>query len=290
MDEAIRDRFWGAAREPRPDLARLCLLAAAAFDPTLGDDAIDLAEIELDRLAGELPFGLREKGPREWAAATRLLLGGRHGFHGTGADYRLLESSLLPPVLRRRRGLPILLSVVWIEVARRAGGPAYGLALPGHFVVGFGRLPESGDKDAEVVLVDPFDGGEPLGDAELEKLLRATADDRRPLPTSAARIAALLGPAEPLAVVRRILDNIRAWAAARLEQHAVHLTAIDLALQLPSHPAALRRDRARLLVQRGEFPAGAGALEEYAEIVESADPAAATAARAEARAARARLN
>jgi regulator of sirC expression with transglutaminase-like and TPR domain len=289
MDEAIRDRFRNAAREPRPDLARLCLLAAAAFDPALGEEAIDLAEIELDRLAGELPFGLREEGPHEWAAATRRLLGGRHGFRGSGADYRLLESSLLPHVLRRRRGLPILLSVVWIEVARRAGGPAYGLALPGHFVVGFGRVPESGEKDAEVVLVDPFDGGEPLGDAELEKLLRETAGGR-PLPTSAARIAGLLGPADPLTVVRRILDNIRAWAAARLEQHAVHLTAIELALQLPSHAAALRRDRARLLIQRGDFPAGAGALEEYAAIVESADPTAAGAAREEARAARARLN
>lgn len=84
--------------------------------------------------------------------AVRELLGEQGGFHGTPADYQRLESSLLHEVLRRRRGLPILLSVVWMEVARRAGAPVYGVALPGHFVVGFG--PEE-----EQVLADPFDGG-----------------------------------------------------------------------------------------------------------------------------------
>ncbi|MCZ9344314.1 transglutaminase-like domain-containing protein, partial [Streptomyces sp. TRM76130] len=90
-------------------------------------------------------------GPHAWAVALRELLGEGHGFRGSPADYRRLDASLLHRVLARRRGLPILLSVVWIEVARRAGAPVYGVALPGHFVVGFGAGPGA----AEPVLADP---------------------------------------------------------------------------------------------------------------------------------------
>lgn len=83
------------------------------------------------------------------------MLGGRERFHGRPSDYRRLESSLLPEVLRRRRGLPIMLSLVWSAVAARAGLTVHGIALPGHFIVAVGG-PEPGD---EYVLADPFHGG-----------------------------------------------------------------------------------------------------------------------------------
>jgi Transglutaminase-like superfamily len=55
-------------------------------------------------------------------------------------------------VIDGRRGLPILLSVVYAEAARRAGWPVWGVGLPGHFVIGhFGASP--------ALLVDPFRGG-----------------------------------------------------------------------------------------------------------------------------------
>lgn len=116
----------------------------------MDDAGIDSVQVELDRLAGQVPY--RPGGPAAWAGALRQLLGERFEFRGSPGDYQRLESSLLHAVLRRRRGLPILLSVVWMEVARRAGAPVYGVALPGHFVVGFGAAEEQ-------VLVDPFDGG-----------------------------------------------------------------------------------------------------------------------------------
>lgn len=84
--------------------------------------------------------------------------------------------------------------------------------------------------------------------------------------------------------------NIRAWAAGRPEESAVGLWAIDLALLLPAHAARLRYERARLLVQRGEFSVGAGELEAYAEVVGAVDGEAAEEVRGEARAARAMLN
>ncbi|MFJ9996551.1 transglutaminase-like domain-containing protein [Streptomyces werraensis] len=273
----LRERFAEEVRCERPGLSALCLLVAAEGDGTLDEAGMDTVEIELDRLAGELPH--RPGSPHAWAVALRDLLGERYGFHGLPDDYRRLESSLLHEVLRRRRGLPILLSVVWIEVARRAGAPVYGVALPGHFVVGFGAPEGPG---AGQVLADPFDGGRVLTGPDAELLVAGATGG--PLEPS------MLTPAGTLEVVARILNNVRAWAATRPERTDVGLWALDLALLLPSHPARLRYERAQLLVQRGEFTAGAVELEAYAEIVAAVDPAAADRVRGEALAARALLN
>ncbi|MER5800332.1 transglutaminase-like domain-containing protein [Streptomyces mirabilis] len=269
----VRRRFAEEARSERPDLAALCLLIGAAADGTLDEAGTDAAQIELDRLAGQLPF--RPGGALSWATALAELLGGRCGFRGSPGDYQRLESSLLHAVLRRRRGLPILLSVVWMEVARRAGAPVYGVALPGHFVVGFGPAEQQ-------VLADPFDGGRVLSGSDAELLVQGA--------TGAPLDPSMLVPAPPLDVVVRILNNVRAWAAARPERSDVGLWAVELALVLPSHPARLRYERAQLLVQRGEFLEGAAELEAYAEVVVTVDEGAAERVRGQARAARAMLN
>ncbi|QRX94125.1 MULTISPECIES: transglutaminase-like domain-containing protein [Streptomyces] len=270
-----RRQFAAAAREERPDLALLCLLIGAEADPALDEAGVDAAQIELDRLAGLLPHS-PAGGPGAWARNLAELLGTREGFVGSPGAYRRLESSLLHEVLRRRHGLPILLSVVWLEVARRAGAPVYGVALPGHFVVGLG------DPAGRHVLADPFEGGRLLTDQDAAMIVAGA--------TGEALTPGMLTPAGPLEIVQRILNNIRAWAQARPEHSAVHLWALDLSLLLPSHPARLRHERAQLLVQRGEFLAGAAELEEYARVLEPVQPAAATALRREAGAARARLN
>ncbi|WP_329455815.1 transglutaminase-like domain-containing protein [Streptomyces sp. NBC_01497] len=268
-----RGRFGAEARADRPDLALLCLLIGAEADPAMGEAQVDAAQAELDRLAGLLPFGPRDA--VDWARAVGDLLGARCGFHGVAADYGRLESSLLPEVLRRGRGLPILLSVVWTEVARRAGAPVYGVALPGHFVVGFGA-PE------QQVLADPFAGGALLSRADAGALVAGTAGE--PLRPE------MLRPADPLDVVARVLGNIRAWAAGRPERGDVALWALELSMLLPARPARLRYEHGRLLVERGDFLRGAAELEEYADVVAVVEPATARAIRHRARAARAMLN
>ncbi|GGK53739.1 transglutaminase-like domain-containing protein [Streptomyces flaveus] len=268
-----RRRFADEARAERPDLATLCLLIGAEADGSLDEAGMDAAQIELDRLAGELPF--RPGGPRAWATALAEHLGGHQGFRGTPGDYQRLESSLLHAVLRRRRGLPILLSVVWMEVARRAGAPVYGVALPGHFVVGFGDAEEQ-------VLADPFDGGRVLSGGDVELMVAGA--------TGAALHPSMLAPADPLEVVVRILNNVRAWAAARPERSDVALWGVELSLLLPSHPARLRYERAQLLVRRGDFLRGAAELEAYAEVIGAVDAAAAEKVRGQAHEARAMLN
>ncbi|MHB9859275.1 transglutaminase family protein [Streptomyces sp. YIM S03343] len=269
----LRQRFAAEARSERPDLSALCLLIGAVADGALDEAGMDVTQIELDELAGRLPF--RPGGPRAWAAALCELLGQRCGFGGSATDYQRLESSLLHQVLVRRRGLPILLSVVWMEVARRAGAPVYGVALPGHFVVGFGAAEEQ-------VLADPFEGGRVLTGPDAELLVAGA--------TGAPLHPSMLTPAEPLDLVLRILNNIRAWAAARPECTEVSLWAVDLSLLLPSHPARLRYERAQLLVQRGDYTSGAAELDAYANLVEVVDAPTATKARQQAHAARALLN
>ena len=108
--------------------------------------------------------------------------------------------------------------------------------------------------------------------------------------TGAPLHPSMLTPADPLDVVQRILNNVRAWAAARPERSDVGLWAVDLSLLLPSHPARLRYERAQLLVQRGEFLAGAAELDAYAEVVAAVDEPAAQRVRRQARSARAMLN
>ncbi|WP_138961617.1 transglutaminase family protein [Streptomyces sp. YIM 121038] len=288
-----RRAFAVEARAERPDLALLCLLIGAEADPALDGAGMAAARRQLDLLARLLPPS--PGGPRAWAAALAELLGGRLGFGGRPGDYQRLESALLHRVLRRRRGLPILLSVLWIEVARRAGAPVYGVALPGHFVVAFGSPDACPDEGCgaydscggqggceERVLADPFGGGRLLSCTEA-RLLVAGA-------TGAPLEPAMLRPADPREIVLRVLNNVRVWAAARPERSDVALWAVELALLLPGPADRLHHDRAQLLVQRGDFRTGAAELETYADALAPRDAAAAERVRRQARAARARLN
>ncbi|MEU6231784.1 transglutaminase-like domain-containing protein [Kitasatospora sp. NPDC047058] len=290
MTEQSRARFRTEARAEHPDPVLLCLLAAAEHSPAPdpGDhrepptlDALLAAcEAALERHASAVRQAVAERapaGPEETAALLAAVLGGRERFHGRQSDYRRLESSLLPEVLRRRRGLPILLSLVWMAVGRRAGLTVHGVALPGHFIVAVGG-PGGGE---EYVLADPFHGGRLLDQEDAEALVERAGHAFSPR---------LLTPAQPLDVVHRVLGNIRVWAADRPEHARTQLWATELALLLPRHPAQLRLERAELLVRTGDFLGGSAEMDAYAEILDAFDPDAAARVRQDARAARHRLN
>src|SRR5688500_17665019 len=88
----------------------------------------------------------------------------QEGFHGEAADYYDPRTAFLNEVLDRHAGLPITLSIVYIELSRRVGIPSSGVALPGRFLV---RVAAGGEQ----ILVDPFDEGRVLTTAECQKLL-----------------------------------------------------------------------------------------------------------------------
>ncbi len=128
----------------------LALALAAEFRDV---DAAD-AMTRLDMLGAEVARAAEHTHPTPLAQALACgqVIGAAHGFVGDREHYDEPSNSMLDLVLTRRRGLPILLSVVYVEAARRAAIPIAGVGLPGHFVVGhFGTEPP--------VLLDPFAGG-----------------------------------------------------------------------------------------------------------------------------------
>jgi regulator of sirC expression with transglutaminase-like and TPR domain len=255
-----RQRFAAVVREERVDLGLACLLLAVEAEPTL---PVDDFYRELDQLAGTV----EARGPRDEALQRAL-----RQFGGAPSDYADLRSSLLPDVLRRRRGLPILLSVVWLEVARRCRIPAYGVGLPGHFVVAVG------EPGRNSMLFDPFSRGQRL---TLEQAARLVG---RPLSQQD------LGPWQPVDILQRILANVRNWAAGDPARLPTRLWAVELALLLPRHPLDLRLERGTLLAQLGDYLGAAETLEAYADVLADVAPDRADQARQQARAVRARLN
>ncbi|MCX5210967.1 transglutaminase-like domain-containing protein [Kitasatospora sp. NBC_00240] len=292
MTEQSRARFRTAARAEHPDPVLLCLLAAAehtlgphpfnrdAEEPPTLDALLAACQAAIERHAAAVRQAVAERAPGTPEATAALLaavLGGRERFHGRQSDYRRLESSLLPEVLRRRRGLPIMLALVWSAVAARAGLTVHGVALPGHFIVAVGG-PAGGE---DYVLADPFHGGRLLDLDDAARLAHRAGHAFSP---------ELLTPAQPLDIVLRVLGNIRNWAADRPEHARTQLWATELSLLLPRHPAQLRLERAELLVRTGDFLAGAAEMDSYAQILDAFDPDTATRVRQDARAARHRLN
>lgn len=142
--------FAELAATPDAGLDVLALALAAEFREVDAPGAL----ATLDGLGEELSryATLTNRAPSSLALACGQLLGVTHKFAGDREEYDHPDNSMLDLVLARRRGLPILLSVVYVEVARRAAISLAGVGLRGHFVVGhFGTDPP--------VLLDPFDGG-----------------------------------------------------------------------------------------------------------------------------------
>jgi regulator of sirC expression with transglutaminase-like and TPR domain len=153
--DAPPPHFAQLAETHSPRLDLLALAIAAEF----GHTDVTGALTRLDALGAELashPAVAGEEGAvAAQAAAIAWLLGEVHGFAGDTETYDEPRNSMLDRVLERRRGLPILLSVVYAEVARRAELPIVGVGLPSHYVVGhFGSVPP--------LLLDPFHAGAPI--------------------------------------------------------------------------------------------------------------------------------
>lgn len=143
-------RFVAAAADPDTTLDVLALALAAEFR----NADVPGAMARLDVLGAEVARAAErtDGSPEAQALACAQIIGAVRGFVGDREHYDDPDNSMLDLVLTGRRGLPILLSVVYIEAARRAVIPIVGVGLPGHFVVGhFGTDPP--------VLLDPFAGG-----------------------------------------------------------------------------------------------------------------------------------
>jgi regulator of sirC expression with transglutaminase-like and TPR domain len=165
------------------DLATGALLLAAHADPTVD---IDAQRGRLDDLAAAVPVADLD--------GLRRHLFETEGFSGRTDDYYAAENSFLPQVLDSRRGIPITLSVVVIEVGRRVGVPLVGIGMPGHFLVASADMPGR--------YLDPFHGGTELDDAGCEQRFRSVAGAKAPFHRS------YLAPVDAASILGRMASNL----------------------------------------------------------------------------------
>lgn len=131
----------------------LDLAALALVIPITGSCNVDDSLRQLDSFAEEARALAGEYASREALLdSLRVVLFQRHGFRGNSEDYYNPDNCFLNRVLETRRGMPITLSLVMIEVGRRLGLPMAGIGLPCHFVVAY--LWKEGMR-----YFDPFAGG-----------------------------------------------------------------------------------------------------------------------------------
>ena len=145
-------RFAALAADPAAGLDALALALAAEFRDV--DEAAALARLR--ELAAEVKAVAAVMDELD---ALAEVLGTRHGFAGAHENYDHPDNSMIDLVLERATGLPIALSVVYVETARRAGIALDGVGLSGHYVVG--QFPASGPPRPPVLL-DPFNAGRPI--------------------------------------------------------------------------------------------------------------------------------
>jgi regulator of sirC expression with transglutaminase-like and TPR domain len=119
----------------------------------------------------------------------------RIGFAGNLDNYYDPRNSFLCDVIDRRMGIPISLSVLYLEVARRVGVLAQGVNFPGHFLV------RVAIEDAWLFL-DPYNDGRTLSPADLEALLRKTTTPTAVLEPS------VIAAASKRQIVARMLVNL----------------------------------------------------------------------------------
>src|SRR4051812_12974416 len=149
------------------------------------------------------------------------------GFSGNTNDYYDPRNSFLCDVLDRRTGIPISLSVLYLEVARRVGVLAQGVNFPGHFLV------RVAIEDAWLFL-DPFSGGRALTPADLEALLRKTTNPDAVLEPS------VIAAASKRQILSRMLVNL----AGIYGRHGDLVRSLDvlerLAILEPQNPRIAR--------------------------------------------------
>jgi regulator of sirC expression with transglutaminase-like and TPR domain len=195
MEQRLREIVSGS--EDEINLAEAALLVATHACPGL-DVPRYLARID------ELGAALGSRIPADATVSQRIAalnqyLFGDLGFAANTGDYYDPRNSFLHDVLERRVGIPITLSILYMEVGRRVGLPLQGVSFPGHFLVKC-ALSEG------LVVLDPYSGGISLGLSDLQKRLREVQGGE----VSRAIIAGLLVAAGKKDIILRMLRNLKA--------------------------------------------------------------------------------
>ena len=233
------------------DLGRAALAIAQEEYPTLDIQTYlerldQLAAVVRDRSAGE-------NSPYRLIASLNYVLFTQEGYRGNHDDYYDPRNSFLNDVIERRIGIPIAVSVLYMEVARRADLRLHGVGFPGHFLVRYAG--DEGEIVPEIV-IDPFDKGEVRTTEELQEMLdRLYGGKVRLQPEFLSRVS-------NRQIIQRMLANLKA-IYVREENFHKAVSVVERLVILDPISAEEIRDRGLLYLKLERFSEAIDDLETY---------------------------
>jgi len=230
------------------NLARAALLYARDAYPELDPDAIlrqldawamavEQVETDSDPSSAGAPF-----------ARLNTLLFERLGFQGNTGDYYDPRNSYLNEVIERRTGLPITISVVYLEIGWRTGLPLHGVGLPGHFIV---RC----DTADRAWFVDPFNRGQILSQDDCARIVKNTTGNSE-------FDRSLLRPATRRQILTRMLGNLRS-VYVQSDKLAEARTVMERLIEIEPDSPEFVRDLGLINFRLGTYRQAIQLLESY---------------------------
>jgi regulator of sirC expression with transglutaminase-like and TPR domain len=208
--------------------------------------------VQIDDLADQARSAVTgQANAQEAGLALARFLFEAQGFQGNSLDYSDPRNSYLNDVLERRLGIPISLSVLYVEIGRRLGLPVAGVGMPGHFIVSV-----ADDAGGEPLYLDPFNGGRTLTVEDCRKLVqRSTGFAERFDPD-------WLLPTPPRDIVARMLNNLRGFYLS-VEDWPMAVAVLERLQALQPAVSAHWRDLGVLHYRNGQFQKASALLNEY---------------------------
>lgn len=248
-NSGFRALFSEIVQEPEDaiQLDRAALYLAGEEYPEI-DVPSHLAE--LDAFAAQISLRVGyDTAPTELAHAIAGYLFDEVGFHGNSDEYYNPDNSFLNRVLETRTGIPITLSLVFLEVGRRLGLRCSGVGLPGHFIVGLDGLDE---------YLDPFNAGGALSTGDCRNLVQRISGGRLEWTD------AFLTPCGKHDILFRMLNNLKS-VYMQSERYTKAIGVIQrMAIISPGLPS-LYQEQAWCHAQQQEYRLAIETLEAYLE-------------------------
>jgi regulator of sirC expression with transglutaminase-like and TPR domain len=254
------EEFRRAVERPEDalDLGRAALAIAESEYPRL-DTTAYLARIDELAIAVTKHLTGAESAPHRSIAALNYVLFQKCAFRGNRDDYFDAKNSFLNEVIDRRIGIPITLSVLYMEVARRVGLPLLGVGFPGHFLVKY-------QDDREEIVIDPFNGGDIRTPDSLQQLLAGLYG--KPVALSPQ----LLDPVTKRQILRRMLNNLK-FIYLRQRDLVKVLAALDRMTIAEPNLAEDLRERGQVYLALEYFPQAKADFESYLRLAPDAPDA-----------------
>ncbi len=256
---AARQRFQAEVEKPDGEM-NLAIAALAIAQEEYPNLDCDSYLQRLDQMGTELATRLPEgRYPLKVIRAINQYLFGELNFQGNQRDYYNPQNSFLNDVIDRRTGIPISLSLLYLELAQRVGFPMAGVAMPGHFLV----RPTLEDM---AIFVDVFHQGEVLFEEDCHALIREFYGEAAHLQPEH------LAPIGPRPFLVRMLTNLKGIYLHRQDIPRA-LAAIDRILLIFPHSLHDLRDRGLIHYRLGQLDSAKPDLKQYLQAAPDAPDA-----------------